>query len=90
MQNNIINGKPRNYEELEKIIIQTAIEEIGLFKNKNNEVYTNKKMKEARKLKLKARKQYEMAIRMKNPEEIKNKLDQYKKHQINLTNIIKD
>ena len=27
MQNNIINGKPRNYEELEKIIIQTAIEE---------------------------------------------------------------
>ena len=31
-----------------------------------------------------------MAIRMKNPEQIKNKLDQYKKHQINLTNIIKD
>ena len=27
---------------------------------------------------------------MKNPEQIKNKLDQYKKHQINLTNIIKD
>ena len=27
MQNNIINGRPRNYEELEKIIIQTAIEE---------------------------------------------------------------
>ena len=31
-----------------------------------------------------------MTIRMKNPEQIKNKLDQYKKHQINLTNIIKD
>ena len=31
-----------------------------------------------------------MAIRMKNPEQIKNKLDQSKKHQINLTNIIKD
>ena len=30
-----------------------------------------------------------MAIRMKNLEQIKNKLDQYKKHQINLTNIIK-
>ena len=27
---------------------------------------------------------------MKNPEQIKNKLDQYKKHQINLTNIIKN
>ena len=34
MQNNIINNKPRNYGELEKIIIQNAIEEIGLFKNK--------------------------------------------------------
>ena len=42
MQNNIINNKPRNYGELEKIIIQTAVEEIGLFKNKNNEVYTKK------------------------------------------------
>ena len=31
-----------------------------------------------------------MAIKMKNPEQIKNRLDQYKKHQINLTNIIKD
>ena len=31
-----------------------------------------------------------MAIRMKNLEQIKNKLDQCKKHQINLTNIIKD
>ena len=31
-----------------------------------------------------------MAIRMKNPEQIKNRLDQCKKHQINLTNIIKD
>ena len=31
-----------------------------------------------------------MAIRMKNPEQIKNRLDQSKKHQINLTNIIKD
>ena len=45
MQNNIINNKPRNYEELEKIIIQTAVEEIGLFKNKNNKVYTNRKIK---------------------------------------------
>ena len=90
MQNNIINNKPRNYEELEKIIIQTAVEEIRLFKNKNNEVYTNKKVKEARKLKIKAKKKYEMAIKMKNPEQIKNRLDQYKKHQINLTNIIKD
>ena len=68
MQNNITNNKPRNYEELEKIIIQTAVEEIGLFKNKNNKVYTNRKMKEARKLKIKAKKEYEMAIRMKNPE----------------------
>ena len=90
MQNNIINNKPKNYEKLEKIIIQTAIEEIGLFKNKNNEVYTNKKIKDARKLKIKARKEYEMVIRMKNPEQIKNKLDQYKKHQINLRNTIKD
>ena len=56
MQNNIVNNKPRNYEEQEKIIIQTAIEEIGLFKNKNNEVYTNKEIKEAGKLKVKARK----------------------------------
>ena len=40
---NYINNKPRNYEELEKIITQTAKEEIGLFNNKNNEVYTNKK-----------------------------------------------
>ena len=31
-----------------------------------------------------------MAIKMKNPEQIKNRHDQYKKHQINLTNIIKD
>ena len=28
-----------------KIIIQIAIEEIGLFKNKNNKVYTNRKIK---------------------------------------------
>ena len=56
MQNNITNNKPRNYEELEKIIIQTAVEEIGPFKNKNNKVYTNRKMKEARKLKIEARK----------------------------------
>ena len=90
MQNNIVNNKPRNYEELEKIVIQTAIEEIGLFKNRNNEVYTNKEIKEARKLKVKAKKEYEMTIRMKNHEQIKNKLDQNKKHQINLTNISKD
>ena len=90
MQNSIINNKPKNYEKLEKIIIQTAIEEIGLFKNKNSEVYTNKKIKEARKLKIKAKKDYEMAIRMKNPEQIKNKLDQYKKHQTNLRNTVKD
>ena len=31
-----------------------------------------------------------MAIRIKNSEHIKNRLDQYKKHQINLANIIKD
>ena len=31
-----------------------------------------------------------MAIRIKNPEQIKNKLDQYEKHLISLTNIIKD
>ena len=30
MQNNIVNNKPRYYEELGKIIIQTAIEETGL------------------------------------------------------------
>ena len=90
IQNNIANNKPRNYEELEKIIIQTAIEEIGLFKNENNKVYTNKEIKEARKLKVKAKKEYEMTIRMKNHEQIKNKLDQNKKHQINLTNISKD
>ena len=81
MQSNIINNKPRNYEELEKIIIQTAVEEIWLFKNKNNEVYTNKKIKVAKKLKIKAKKKDEMAIKMKNPEQIKNRLDQYKKHQ---------
>ena len=80
MQNNIINNKPKNYEELGKIIIQIAVEEIGLFKNKN-EVYTNRKIKEARKLKIKGKKEYEMAIKMKNPEQIKNRLDQYKKHQ---------
>ena len=34
MQNNLINNKTRNYVEVEKIIIQTAIEEIRLFKNK--------------------------------------------------------
>ena len=90
MQNNIVNKRPRNCEELEKIIIQTTIEEIGLFKNKSNEVYTNKEIKEAQKLKVNAKKEYEMAIRMKNPEQIKNKLDQYKKHQIKLINIIKD
>ena len=90
MQNNTINTKPRNCEELGKIIIQTAVGEIGLFKNKNNAVYTNKKIKEARKLKVKAKKEYEIVIRMKNPAQIKNKIDQYKKHQTNLTNIIKD
>ena len=90
MQNNIVNNKPRNYEELEKIIIQTAIEEIGIFQNKDNEVYTNKEIKETQKLKVKAKKGYEMTIRMKNHEQIKNKLDQNKKHQINLTNISKD
>ena len=89
MQNNIINNKPRNYEELGKIIIQTAVEEIGLFTNKNK-AYTNRKIKKARELKIKGKKEYEMAIKMKNPEQIKNRLDQYKKHQINLTNIIKD
>ena len=31
-----------------------------------------------------------MAFKMENPKRIKNKLDQYKKHQINLTNIRKD
>ena len=90
MQNNIVNNKPRNYEELEKIIIQTAIEEIRIIQNKNNEVYTNKEIKETQKLKVKTKKEYEMTIRMKNREQIKNKLDQYKKHQINLTNILKD
>ena len=90
MQSNIINNKPRNYEELEKIIIQIAVEETGLFKNKNNEVYTNKKIKDARKLKIKANKECEIAIRMENPEQIKNRPDQYKKHQTNATNIIKD
>ena len=75
MQNNIINNKPRNYEELEKIIIQTAVEETGLFKHKNNDVYTNIKIKEARKLKIKAKKECEMKIRMKNPEQIKNRLN---------------
>ena len=76
MQNNIINNKPRNYGELEKIIIQTSVEEIGLCKNKNKKVYTNRKIQEARKLKIKAKKEYKMAIRMKNPEQIKNRLDQ--------------
>ena len=89
MQNNIINSQPRNYEELEKIIIQTAVKKLGLFKNKNIEVYTNRKIK-ARKLKIKAKKEHEMAIRTKNPQQIKNKFDQYKEHQINFTNIIKD
>ena len=28
MQNNIINNKPRNFEELEEVITQTAVEEI--------------------------------------------------------------
>ena len=45
-----------NYEELEKITIQTATEEIGLFRNKNNDISTNKKIKEAQKLKAKAKK----------------------------------
>ena len=54
MQNNIINSKPRNYEEQEKIIFQTAVEELGLFKNKNNEVYTNKKNKRSSKTKNKS------------------------------------
>ena len=36
-------------------------------------------MKEAGKLNTKAKKEYEMAIRMKNPGQIKNKLDQYVK-----------
>ena len=89
MQNDV-NNKSRNYEELEKIIIQTAIGEIGLFKNKNNEAYTDKKIKEAQKLKIETKKEFEIAIRIKNPEQIKNKLGQYKKHQINLTNIIED
>ena len=43
MQNIILNKEPRNYEELKKLVIQTAVEEIGLFKNKTNEVYTYKK-----------------------------------------------
>ena len=80
MQNNIINSKPRNYQKLEKIIIQTPGKEIGQFKNKLNEAYTNKTIKEVRKLKTKAKKEYEMAIRMKKIEQIKNKIDQYKKH----------
>ena len=63
------------------------MEEIGLFEN-NNEVYTNKKIKETQKLKLKANKEYEMAIRMKNPEQIKNKTWPIQK--IVFTNIIKD
>ena len=70
----------KNYEELGKIIIRTTVEEIGLFEKQNNEVYTNKNIKEAQKLKTKAKKEYEMAIRMKKIEQIKNKLDQYKKH----------
>ena len=90
MQNKIIKNKPKNYKELKKIIIQTAIEETGLFNNKNNEVYSNKKVKEARKLKIKAKKEYEMAMRIKSSDQIKNKLGQYRKHQINLTNITND
>ena len=70
MQNKIIKNKPKNYKDLEKIIIQTAIEETGLFNNKNNEVYSNKKVKETRKLKIKAKKEYEMAIRIKNSDQI--------------------
>ena len=89
MQSNI-NNKPRNQEELEKIIIQTEIEETGPFNNKNNEVHTNKKIKEAQKLKIKAKKEYETAVRIKNQEQIKNKLAQYKKHQTNLISIIKN
>ena len=89
MQSNI-NNKPRNQEELEKIIIQTGIEETGPFNNKNNEVHTNKKIKEAQKLKIKAKKEYETVIRIKNQEQIKNKLAQYKKHQTNLISIIKN
>ena len=70
MQNKIIKNKPKNYKDLEKIIIQTAIEETGLFNNKNNEVYSNKKVKETPKLKIKAKKEYEMAIRIKNSDQI--------------------
>ena len=80
MENNIINSESRNYEELGKIIIRTTVEEIELFEKQNNEVYTNKNIKEAQKLKTQAKKEYEMAIRMKKIEQIKNKLDQYKKH----------
>ena len=47
-------------------------------------------MKEATKLKIKTKKEYEMTIRVKNPEQIKNRLVQYKKHQINLTNFMQD
>ena len=90
MQNNVINNKARNYEEPEKIIIQTAAEEIGPFKNKNNKVYKKRKIKKARKLEIKVKKESEMAIRMKHLEQIKSRLDQYKNHQITLTNIIKD
>ena len=44
MKNGIVNNKQKNYEELEKIITQTELfkQEIGLFKNKNNQVYANK------------------------------------------------
>ena len=65
MQDNIINDKPKKYEELEKIIIQTAVEVFGLFKN-NNELYTNKKKQ--KKTKTKSKKEYEVAIRIKNAE----------------------
>ena len=90
MQNKVINNKARNYEEPEKIIIQTAAEEIGPFTNKNNKAYKKRKIKKARKLEVKVKKEYEMAIRMKHLEQIKSRLDQYKNHQITLTNIIKD
>ena len=59
-----------------KLLFKLQQKKLDYLKIKNNEVYTNKKIKEARKLKIKAKKEHEMAIRMKNIEQIKNKLDQ--------------
>ena len=76
MQNNIINNKPRNNEELEKIIIQTAQKKLDYLKIIAIMKCTQtKKIKEDRKLKIKAKKKYKIAIIMKTSEQIKNKFD---------------